>query len=336
MDPDDDHRSPPTEPVAIAEGLVQIDVGTGGIEGFNAGFLRTGSEPTLIETGSGADTARLVEGIRAAGLEPADIRHLVVTHIHLDHAGGAGALATLAPDAIVWVHERGAPHLADPERLIASTARTYGSERMRALFGRTRPVPAERLRAVVGGDRIEVGDGSLEILHTPGHASHHIAVLDERSGTMFTGEAAGSYLADLDVYRPALPPPEVDVELALDSLRRIAERGPERLTTTHLGTIDDPLEGCRRAAERIRTWSERVRTILEGGGDDEAVLAGLEALAAEEFAQDTGSPFDRDRYDPIGSIRMNAMGLGRYWRKRWEREAVAEGRSEGSADAPSG
>jgi glyoxylase-like metal-dependent hydrolase (beta-lactamase superfamily II) len=193
---------------------------------------------------------------------------------------------------------------------------------MRALYGDTVAAPSERIATVTDGDVIPLGDRSLEVLHTPGHASHHVALLDTASGGMFTGEATGSYLPWADAYRPALPPPEVDVEAALASIDAIRRRDPSKLLVTHFGPIDDPDEGLRRGAERIEAWAGTVRRLLERDPDiaEEVIVEVLAQQAADEYAADSGRSFDRDRYDGIGSITMNAQGLARYWRKRWERE----------------
>ena len=312
--------------VEIADGISIADLGTGGFEQFNAAFLIAAREPALVETGPGADADVLTAALERAGVDPGELAHIVVTHVHIDHAGGAGELLRRFPRATLWVHERGAPHLADPERLVASTARTYGTERMLALYGDTVPSPPDRLRAVDDGSLIPLGDRTLEVLHTPGHASHHVALLDTASGSMFTGEAGGSFLPWASCYRPALPPPEVDVEAALASIERIRSRTPDRLLVTHFGPIEDPDEGLDRGAERIRAWAATVRGRLEVDLDasDEDLAALLTDQAREDYETDAGEPFDHERYDAIGSIAMNARGLARYWRKRWEREGLPE------------
>lgn len=311
----------------VAEDVAIADLRTGGFEEFNAVFLIAAREPTLVETGPGADAELVATALRRIGLEPGELAHVVVTHIHIDHAGGAGALLERYPGATLWVHERGAPHLADPERLVASTARTYGEGRMRALYGETRPVPAGRIRAVGEGAVIPLGDRSLEVLHTPGHASHHLAFLETGSGSMFVGEAIGSHLPWADCYRPALPPPEVDVDDALASIERIRQRAPERLLVTHFGAVDDVEEAAARGAARIRAWAATVRNRLERnlGATDDELIGLLTEQAREEYEADSGTPFDQERYDAIGSIGMNAKGLARYWRKRWEREGGPDG-----------
>lgn len=316
-------RRPLTE--QVAPNILQIDTMLAGDAAFNAVFLVQAVEPALIEAGPAADTPVVLEALKLAGLGPGDLAHIVVTHIHLDHAGGVGGLVRAFPRATVWVHERGAPHLADPTRLIASTARTYGEARMLELYGVTEPVPADRIRQVTDGDEISLGDRVLRVLGTPGHASHHVAFSEDQSGVVFTGEAVGSHLPWADCYRPALPPPEVDVEAALASILRIRDLRAGALLTSHFGAIADAAEGCDRAAQRIRAWAETSRRVLEGNEDADAeeVAQALRAQAAEEYLSDSGEPIDMARYNLIGSIEMNAAGLTRYWRKRWEAEEAA-------------
>jgi glyoxylase-like metal-dependent hydrolase (beta-lactamase superfamily II) len=306
--------------VDIGGGIEMLDTGMADQRELNAVYLIASGEPAIVETGPAADSATILDAMRLRGIGAADLAHLVVTHIHLDHAGGAGTLLHHFPGAVVWVHERGAPHLADPTRLVASTARTYGEERMVRFFGVTEPVAPEVIRIVEDGDLIRLGDHSLDVLHTPGHASHHVALVDPDSGAVFTGEAVGSHLPWVDVYRPALPPPEVDVDAALTSIGVIASRA-SRLLTSHFGPIEDAGEGCERAANRIRAWASTVERSMREGADIGAITATLQEQAAVEHLADAGVEIDPSRYDPLGSVRMNAMGLERYWRKRWEREA---------------
>jgi glyoxylase-like metal-dependent hydrolase (beta-lactamase superfamily II) len=306
----------------VAEGIEVLDTGMAGQRELNAVYLVADDAPTLVESGPGADAPVVLAALASRGVGARDLAHIVVTHIHLDHAGGTGALLRSFPEAGVWVHERGAPHLVNPERLVASTARTYGQQRMRRFFGDTLPVDPSRVHAVTDGDRIPLGGRTLEVLHTPGHASHHIALVEDRGGAVFTGEAIGSHLPWVDVYRPALPPPEVDVESALASIERIRSRA-RTLLTSHFGPIPDAADGCERAAARIRSWSEAVRRALAVTDDVDRIEGVLRDLAAAEHLADAGTPIDLARYDALGSIRMNATGLTRYWKKRWEREGEA-------------
>jgi glyoxylase-like metal-dependent hydrolase (beta-lactamase superfamily II) len=305
---------------SVAEGITCVDTGMAGQRELNAVYVLAAAHPTLVETGPGADVPTVLGALDALGLSATDLADVVVTHIHVDHAGGAGRLLRHFPSATLWVHERGAPHLVDPTRLVASTARTYGEERMLAFYGVTEPVEASRLRAIVDGDRIDLGDRFLDVIATPGHASHHVSLHDDRTGAMFTGEAIGSHLPWADCYRPALPPPDVDVEAALDSIDRMRTRAPTALLTSHFGPIDDAIEGFERGAARIRTWAETVRRELadDPARSPEELVPILTEEARSEYERDSGLPFDLGRYDAIGSIRMNALGLARYWHKRWE------------------
>jgi len=319
MEPDD-------RIVPIGDGITSIDTVMASERELNAVYLVEASEPALIEAGPGADHDRIVAAIDRLGVGPDALAHIVVTHIHMDHAGGVGALLERYPRATVWVHEIGARHLVDPDRLVASTARTYGEDRMHALFGAMVPSPPDRVRGVTAGERIDLGDRSLRVVYTPGHASHHVALHDDRSGAMWTGEAIGSYLPWADSYRPALPPPEVDVERALASIAAMRSRHPTALLTSHYGPVPDADHAFDRAADQIRTWCAAVERALR---DDRAMLdddlhAVLEQLAREEHEADAHRSIDLERYDALGSIRMNAQGLARYWRKRWEREAAAD------------
>jgi glyoxylase-like metal-dependent hydrolase (beta-lactamase superfamily II) len=309
----------------VADGVTMVDTVMTGEPDFNAVYVLDGDEPALVETGPGADLPLVLEALEVLGVGSDDLAHVVVTHIHLDHAGGAGSLAERFPGATIWAHDRGAPHLADPARLVASTARTYGDERMRAFFGETVPVPAGRLRSVQDADTISLGNRALEVVHTPGHASHHVALHDTRSGALFTGEAIGSFLPLCPAFRPALPPPEVDVEAAVASIDRMRRRRPSALLTSHFGPVPDVDEAFDAATDRIHAWSDTVRTTLTRDAEAEVdeVARALRDLAEAEFERETGRAIDLARYDAIGSIRMNATGLSRYWRKRWERETGA-------------
>lgn len=294
---------------------------------LNSVYVIAAAEPCLVEAGPGSDGPTIREGLDRLGLSGADLAHVVVTHIHMDHAGGAGALLERFPRATVWVHEAGARHLVVPARLVASTARTYGEARMRALYGNMLACPSDRVRAVADGDTIALGDRTLRVLHTPGHASHHIALHDDATGALFTGEAIGSYLPWGDAYRPALPPPEVDVDAALATIERMRGVRPSSLLTSHFGRVTNPDDGFRRAAERIGAWADTVRTALRADPaiDGSHLIGLLTTQARAEFTADAGIevPFDLERYDALGSIRMNAQGLTRYWRKRWEAEEAS-------------
>ncbi len=244
-----DDRSDRWGTYAAAAGISGIDTRMGGRTTVTSAYLLEGEQPTLVETGPTTSVQAVLGGLEALGLGPADLANIVVTHIHLDHAGGVGRLAGTFTSAAIWVHERGAPHLADPTKLVQSAARVYGEDRLARLFGPVDPVPADRLHAVTEGETIALGQRSLTVMYTPGHASHHIALVDSESGALFTGDALGIHLPDDRVLRPATPPPDVDVELGVASIERIRERAESLLLFSHFGPVHEVDELCSIAAE---------------------------------------------------------------------------------------
>ena len=317
----------------VAPGITAIDTFMAGRERYTAAYLLQDEEPTLVETGPTTSVEPVAAGLAALGVGPDDLANIVVTHIHLDHAGGVGRLAPRFPRATVWVHERGAPHLADPARLVASATRIYGDERMDQLFGPVDPVPAERLRSVADGDRIALRGRDLDVLYTPGHASHHVALVDSETGAIFVGDALGIHVPDLPVLRPATPPPDFDVDLALDSIERIRSRARSVLLFAHFGPIQEVDRTCDLAERRVQAWAEAVRDALETTEDLEEVVERLVKESARDIETGAESTLDLDRLEQrlelLSSIRMNAMGLIRYWKKRREREAAEEGTRPG-------
>jgi glyoxylase-like metal-dependent hydrolase (beta-lactamase superfamily II) len=301
-----------------ATGVIGIDTKMAGRNQVTSAYLLPGDEPALVETGPTTSVEAVTAGLEEAGLGPADLAHVVLTHIHLDHAGGVGTLARAFPRATVWVHERGAPHLADPEKLVRSATRVYGEQRLRDLFGPVEPVPAERLRSLEDGQRLPLQGRELETLYTPGHASHHVALVDSFSGAVFTGDALGIHLPGVRVLRPATPPPDVDVELGIRSIERIRDRAQTVLLFSHFGPVAEVSELCSIAVRRLRKWADIVREALGESDDLDRVTELLERRTAGEFSSVEENDMDLDRYEVLGTMRTNAEGLSRYWRKRAE------------------
>ena len=207
-------------------GVLEIDTLLGGWDRVTAGYLVEGPSPVLVETGSQSSVPVVLEALAEHGLGPFDLAAIVVTHIHLDHAGGVGDIARAFPKATVLVHPRGARHLADPSRLIASAATVYG-DALDSLYGRLDATDPGRVKALEDGEDINIGRGrSLTTVHSPGHAKHHLALQDSDSGALFVGDAVGVRLPDAGVLRPATPPADFDLDQALDSLGRFAARAP--------------------------------------------------------------------------------------------------------------
>jgi glyoxylase-like metal-dependent hydrolase (beta-lactamase superfamily II) len=303
----------------VAPGITAVDTRMAGRLRVTSAYLIRGSQPALIETGPTTSSEAVIAGLAEVGMGPEDLAHVVVTHIHLDHAGGAGRIADHFPRATVWVHDRGAPHLADPTRLVDSAARVYGPDRLAELFGSVDPVAAERLRAIGEGDRIHLGDRWLDILYTPGHASHHVALVESETGAVFAGDALGIHLPDVRVLRPATPPPDIDVEAAVDSIERIRSHARSVLMFSHFGPVEQVDEICSLAASRLRRWAGIVRGAMDQTDDLAAIASVLERETRSEFDQADPSA-DRTRYEILSGTEMNAAGLLRYWRKKQDAE----------------
>ena len=295
-----------------ADGITAIDTVMCGRERVTSSYLLEGPELAIVETGPTTSLDALSSGLAALGVGVRDLAHVIVTHIHLDHAGGAGAVAERFPEATVWVHQRGAPHLADPARLEASAARIYGPERLRELFGPIHPVPPERLRSVDDGDTIRLGGRTLEVLYTPGHAGHHVCLRDNRTGGVFVGDAFGVFLPDVRVLRPATPPPEFDLELAVRSIERVAAIQPTLLLFSHFGPATDVSTLCELAVTRLREWTGIVGDALWYSDRVEDIVATLEERTEPDLAAERREDGGRERYELLSSYEMNALGIMRY------------------------
>jgi glyoxylase-like metal-dependent hydrolase (beta-lactamase superfamily II) len=315
--------------VDVAPGITAIDTFMAGRERYTAAYLLRDELPTLVETGPTTSVEPVTEALHSLGISPEELANIVVTHIHLDHAGGVGRLSERFPRATVWVHERGAPHLADPSRLVASAARVYGEARLAEWFGPVDPVRQDRLRSIGDGDRIQLRGRDLEVLYTPGHASHHVALVDSATGAVMIGDALGIHVPDLPVLRPATPPPEFDLDLAVDSIERIRSRAGSALLFAHFGPIEDVDRICEMAERRVRGWADVVRETVRRTDDVEEVVRRLQQESLRDMETGADATLDLDalekRLELVSSIRMNATGLIRYWKKRAEAEGAASG-----------
>lgn len=301
----------PAVPAHIAPGVVQIDTLLGGWEQVTAGYLIEGPEPVLIETGSRSSVPSVIAALDALGLGPGDLAGVAVTHVHLDHAGGVGDVAAAFPSATVYVHEKGARHLADPTRLVASAARVYG-DLLDDLYGRLEPTPADRIHVLADGEEVRVGGSRvLTTVDSPGHAKHHLALHDSDSGLVFAGDAVGVRLPDAGVLRPATPPPDFDLDQALESLRRFAERRPAGIALAHYGLVPDADAVLEEAAETLRSWASVAEQAWREAGD---IAAALEAA----FAPDTTGMDDTQRLkmETLNGVHSNAAGLRRWLDRR--------------------
>ena len=315
------------EPVTseVARGITAIDTFFGGRRRATAAYLLDADEPAIVETGPATSFEPVVAGLERLGIGRTDLAHVVVTHIHLDHAGGVWRIAERFPNATVWVHERGARHLADPTRLLASVTSIYGAETMASLFGPVEPVAAQRIRALGDGDLIELGRRHLETVSTPGHAKHHVALVDSDTGAVFTGDALGIHPPDARVLRPATPPPDYDLELVIASIERIRERARgAMLLFSHFGPVEEVDRICDLAVERFRAWTDAVGEALERTEDLDEIVRVLREVARADAETGAEATLDLQAMETLSSIRMNAMGIVGYWSKVREQRRSSE------------
>ncbi len=293
----------------IAPGVVEIDTLLGGWERVTAGYLVEGPEPVLVETGSQSSVPALLAALEQLSVGPDDLAGIAVTHIHLDHAGGVGDLARVFPRATIYVHGKGARHLADPSRLVASAATVYG-ELLDSLYGRLDPTPPERIHVLADGEDIVVGPGRrLTTVDSPGHAKHHLALHDSDSGLLFAGDAVGVRLPDAGVLWPATPPADFDLELACRSIGRFRERRPSGVALAHYGLLPDPMAMLDEAEASLRRWAEVAETAWRDGQDIAAALEESFGLPAST------DPHARERMETLNGMHSNAAGL-RLWLER--------------------
>jgi len=257
--------------------------------------LETPSGPVLFDCGPSTTLPALRSGLADRGLQLEDVRHLFLSHIHLDHAGAAGAIAREHPGITVWVSAAGAPHLADPSRLEASARRIYG-DRFDELWGEIVPVPDANI-AIAEGEVL-----GWEVFPSPGHASHHVAYV--REGTLLAGDACGVRALPSEYVLPMAPPPDIDVEAWHRTIAEVERRAPERLALVHYGVATDVAGHLERLTRELDRWTELART----APDAEAFIAEARPAAGS----------DARLYDEIAPYEQSWLGLRRYWSKRDE------------------
>lgn len=295
----------------VAPGVWQFDTRLGGWAQVTAGYLVEGPAPVLVETGSQTSVPVLLEALRTHGLGPRDLAGVVVTHVHLDHAGGVGDVAQAFPTATVYAHPRGARHLVNPERLVKSAATVYG-DALDSLYGRLTPTDAGRVRALDDLEELDLGGGRrLTAVHSPGHAKHHLALHDSVSGVLFVGDAAGVRLPGAGPMRPATPPADFDLAQAQHSLGRFAALSPSAIALAHYGLAPgEPQEVLAEASEVLGEWASVAAAAWAGGRDVEDALRERFGVELEQLA-----PEQRQRVEALNGLHSNAEGL-KLWLSR--------------------
>jgi glyoxylase-like metal-dependent hydrolase (beta-lactamase superfamily II) len=300
-----------TDITDLGYGVFQIDTRMAGYPGITAGYLIRANRPCLVETGTAPSAPVVRDALGRLGISADDLATVVVTHIHLDHAGGAGDIAAMFPAAQIVVHRLGARHLADPSRLMASARSVYG-DALDRLFGVLAPVPADRIVALEDTGTVDLGGGRrLDSHYSPGHAKHHVGLVDSDSGDLYVGDAAGVYVPETGDLRPATPPPDFDLEIALASLRKFASLRPTRLLFSHYGPVTPVTETLDRSAEEIRVWVEETRQARAAGLDLDHAVAMVRDRTKDRYAashSDT-DPAIREKFDRVGGAASNVSGI---------------------------
>lgn len=291
--------------------VYEIDTRMAGYAGITAGYLIMSDRPCLVEPGTAGSAPVVRRALAELGVGPADLATVVVTHIHLDHAGGVGDIAETYTGAEVVVHEKGARHLVDPERLMRSARMVYGDS-LDTLFGELRPTEAHRIRAVEETGVIDLGGGRrLESHYSPGHAKHHVGLVDSQTGDLYVGDAAGIYIPETADVRPATPPPDFDLETALESLDRFKALQPERLLFAHYGPVSEVADTLDRSAEELRVWVDAVRGARDEGLDLDHAVAMVVDRTSERYAvtRDDADPDLAAKQEILSSARSNVAGI---------------------------
>ena len=301
----------------LARGLGYIDVTFMGFPRVIATAVLQGpGGVALIDPGPSTCLDTLRASLKERGMTVADVKAVLLTHIHLDHAGATGSLVKENPEIAVYIHEKGAPHMVNPEKLLASAGRLYGDQ-METLWGEFAPIPEANIRSLTGGERIDVSDRQLDVVYLPGHASHHVGYFDSASGVAFVGDTAGIRLGTELFATPPTPPPDIDVEAWVQSVELIRSRHPSTLFVTHFGPHEDVSAHLDAFLEHLAAAKDLARTIVESDATDEDKASEFThqmQLYIQRFmpAQQT----DLFNGAPLGPLSLGWLGLRRYWRKQ--------------------
>jgi glyoxylase-like metal-dependent hydrolase (beta-lactamase superfamily II) len=298
----------------LASGVSSIDLNfIGRPHVIATAVIQDAGAVALVDPGPSTCLEMLGRGLEGRGVRLADVTHILLTHIHLDHAGATGTIVRQHPHIKVFVQERGAPHVIDPSKLIASASRLYGDQ-MERLWGEILPVPASNLTVLAGGERVDAGGRTFETAYTPGHASHHISYFNRDSGIAFVGDTAGVCI-DGGYVLPPTPPPDIDPEAWQGSVAAIEGWGPRTLFLTHFGAIHTPVPHLRTLLDNLDTMSALVRKRMAESGTNEE--------KAQRFGEDLVQEWRRQMPEPQVAAYIAAAppglawaGLERYWRKK--------------------
>jgi glyoxylase-like metal-dependent hydrolase (beta-lactamase superfamily II) len=287
-----------------------------------AALLESDGHRAIIDPGPASVLPTLRRQLESRGIDVSDLNAILLTHIHLDHAGATGALIKENPNLEVYVHKAGMLHMADPSKLLASAERLWPGE-LGHLFGETLPVPFGNLRMLQGGETLALGSRKVEVVYTPGHASHLVSYFDSSDGTAFVGDTTGFHIEGEPFVVPLAPPPDIDLEIWYASLEAIAARHPARLFLTHFGYSTDPAAHIAEYRENMQRWAALAAKILRSTPDERGGLEAFVSAARSEIEEHvTGA--EAEHYIFNCGLNLTWLGLARYHRKRTE-AAVTSG-----------
>jgi glyoxylase-like metal-dependent hydrolase (beta-lactamase superfamily II) len=288
---------------------------TGRPHSVAAALLEAGGHHAIIDPGPASTLEILRAELLSRGLSFADLEAIFLTHIHLDHAGATGSLVRENPNLRVYVHQRGAFHMADPSLLLASAGRLWGDELPR-LFGETLPVPEQNIHILEGGETVSLAERKFEVLYTPGHASHHVTYFDPQEGVAFAGDTAGIRITNGPYIMPAAPPPDIDLAIWNQSFDAILNLRPARLFLTHFGFAENPSEHIALFRERLHFWSDITEKSLAAQPEsDDAALQSFLAQTRAEMSKFL-SAADAEQHAFTAGLSLSFLGLARHIRKR--------------------
>lgn len=284
--------------------LYYVDTGMYDVPEYGSVYVLDAERPAIVDSGIGTNYERVLDALETVGIAPADLEVIALTHIHLDHAGGAGFLAEACPNATVAVHDIGAPHLVDPERLVEGTKRAVGDQWQ--FYTEPRPVPEDRIRTLADGDVIDLGDHELGVHHAPGHAPHQIVFEDETTDAVFTGDAAGIYTPSTDELHVTSPPPDFDLEQALADVEHIQSLDPETLLYAHFGPAP-VADRLATYADLLGEWVASVAAQRDACDADDAVIESFRDRASADVWSEAKA---------TGEMVMNVRGVLTYLDRR--------------------
>lgn len=277
-------------------------------------LLESDGHRAIVDPGPGSTLDTLRKGLGAHGVSVHDLDAILLTHIHLDHAGSTGALAKENPRVAVYVHKLGAPHMMDPAKLLASAARLW-PDNLDELFGEMLPVAESNLRVLEGGETITLGSRKIEVAYTPGHASHHVSYFDNVEGVAFVGDTTGIRIEGHSYVMPATPPPDIDLRLWDSSFATILERKPKRLFLTHFGFSENPAAHIAQFRERLHRWMETTEKILQTAKSDSGAMDSFMAAMRAEIGEHLPAE-EVEQYVATAGLNLSFLGLARHARKR--------------------